>query len=233
MYTILIVDDDKEIRHLLLELLSKNNFTALECASSHKVLETLTKEKIDLILLDIMMAGDDGFTLCKKIRESSDVPIIMISAIDEPVEKVLALELGADDYITKPFYAREVISRIKTILRRCGNNLKPERNSFIKFAGWTLFPENRVLLNPSGVQTSLSVGEYALLESLLQHANRIVTRDQLLSSMHSYSEHESFDRSVDVQICRLRKRLEFNPKNPGMIKTIRNIGYIFEVTTEK
>jgi two-component system OmpR family response regulator len=233
VYSILIVDDDIEIRYLLKNLLEKNGYSALECANGVDALGILGKVKVDLILLDIMMEGNDGMTLCKKIREKSYLPIIMISALSEPVDKVLALELGADDYITKPFYSREVLSRIKTILRRCVSNKSPEKSSFIKFEGWTLFPDNRVLLNPSGVQISLSVGEYVLLERLLDCANRIVSRDQLLSYIHSYAEHEVFDRSIDVQICRLRKRLEVNPKNPTMIKTVRNFGYIFEADIEK
>jgi len=233
-YTILIVDDDPEIRDLLRMLLTKHGYLAFEADGSQSAIEFLAKQIPDLILLDIMMEGDDGLTLCKKIREISNVPIIMISAISEPIDKILALELGADDYITKPFYSREVITRIKTILRRCDNQAsKNIQNRSVKFSGWTLYPDNRKLLDSSGIEISLSAGEYVLLESLIDSANKIITRDQLLAQMHLHAEQDVFDRSVDVQICRLRKRLEANPKNPVLIKTIRNMGYMFETKIEK
>ncbi|CAN5295438.1 response regulator [soil metagenome] len=230
---ILIVDDDAEIRTLLAALLDKHGFKTSSANNGAAMLQILAEEKIDLILLDILMAGDDGLTLCKKLRESSTIPIIMISAIGDAVDRVLGLEFGADDYIAKPFYPREVVARIKTLLRRCEEAATiPKHEPTIRFSGWILYPHNRRLLDANNVEVSLSVGEYVLLDSLLKHANRILNRDQLLSYIHTYHDQEVFDRSIDVQICRLRKRIESNPKQPILIKTVRGGGYMLAAQVE-
>lgn len=233
---VLIVDDDAEIRDLLHILLSKHGYTVFEAESGEVMWGLLAREPVEIILLDVMLGDCDGFELCKQLREKSTIPILMISAAGEPTDRVLGLELGADDYIAKPFYAREVLARIKALLRRSQDSHAQKITSLqhaICFAGWSLYTENRRLFDPNQIEISLSVGEYVLLEALLKHPNRIVTRDQLLSYIHTHHDQEVFDRSIDVQVCRLRKRIEANPGQPAFIKTIRGAGYMLEAKVEE
>jgi two-component system OmpR family response regulator len=235
--TILIVDDDAEIRDLLRTLLSKHGFVVFEAENGKEMFRIMKQKSIDIILLDIMLEDSDGIEICKQIRKNSSIPLIMISAMSEPTDRVLGLEFGADDYITKPFYSREVVARIKSLLRRMNPSSQEEKiqhtQKAIRFAGWTLYRDSRRLFDPNMVEVSLSVGEYILLEALIENARKIITRDQLLSYIHTYHEQEVFDRSIDVQICRLRKRVENNAKNPTLIKTVRGEGYILDATIEK
>lgn len=225
---ILIVDDDQEIRYLLRELLEKHHFAAFEAENGTQAFHIFSTEKPDLILLDIMLDGEDGLTICRELREKSSVPIIMISAMDDAADRVVGLEFGADDYIAKPFYPREVLARIKSVLRRSQSAaIKTNREDpKINFSGWTLLPKQRRLFSPENVEVMLSTGEYILLEVFLKNPNCVLTRDQLLDYMHG-AQFEIFDRSIDVQISRLRKRIEVNPRNPQLIKTVRSGGYLF------
>lgn len=233
---LLIVDDDAEIRDLLRILLSKHGFVVFDVGNGKEMLNILNKEPIDMILLDIMLDDSDGFDICKQIRNNSNIPIIMISAISEPADRVLGLELGADDYITKPFYSREVVARIKALLRRRGLDFQEEKILYsqkaIRFAGWTLHRSSRRLFDPNWIEVALSVGEYVLLEALIENSNRVISRDQLLSYIHDYYNQEVFDRSIDVQICRLRKKIENNAGKPILIKTIRGEGYMLDAVVE-
>lgn len=234
---ILIIDDDQELRKLLHRLLEKHGFNVIEAEDGTAIFDILQKNNIDLILLDIMLEKEDGFIVCRKLREKSSIPIIMITAMDDAADRVVGLELGADDYITKPFYPREVVARIKSVLRRCNQTtetLPIETSKEIKicFAGWTLLPQQRRLFSASNVEVSLSAGEYVLLEVFLNRPNCVLTREQLLDHMHG-ENFDIFDRSVDVQISRLRKRIEPNPKNPTLIKTVRSGGYMFDAEVQE
>jgi two-component system, OmpR family, response regulator len=232
--TILIVDDDSEIRHLSRDLLEKNHFRVHEAENSEQIFHSLQTKAIDLILLDVMLDGEDGFVICRKLREISTVPIIMVTALGEAADRVIGLEYGADDYIVKPFYPREMIARIRSVLRRShlSANSTSKTETKICFAGWTLLPAQRRLFSPDNVEVSLSAREYALLEFFLKNANRILTRDQLLNDLHG-DQLDIFDRTIDVQVSRLRKRIEINPRQPQLIKTVRSGGYLFTADVQE
>lgn len=234
---ILIVDDDAEFCKLLSALLNNHGFSVTETNDSSNINIILRQQNINLILLDVMLNGDDGLAICRTLRHTTSIPIIMLTAMGEAIDRVIGLEVGADDYIAKPFYPRELIARIKAVLRRERNSLNVNHANTtevkISFAGWVLLSEQRRLFSPDNVEVSLSTGEYVLLEIFLKHPNRALSRDQLLDYMHYDNNTEIYDRSIDVQISRLRKRIETNPKNPKLIKTIRGNGYMFSATIEK
>lgn len=232
---ILIVDDDSEIRHLLRDFLEKHAFQIYEAENNVEVFDILKAETIDLILLDIMLDGEDGLVICRKIRETMNVPVIMITALGDAADRVIGLEYGADDYIVKPFYPREVVARIKSVLRRSQSHemIKPSQDEIkIYFSGWTLLSQQRRLFSPDNIEIPLSAREYILLEFFLKNPNRILTRDQLLNYMHG-EQLEIFDRSIDVQVSRLRKRIEINSRQPQLIKTVRSGGYLFASEVQK
>lgn len=234
---ILIIDDDTEFRKLLSDLLNTHGFAVTETSDGSNIQSIIQQEKTDLILLDIMLDGDDGLMVCRKLREKSSIPIIMITAMGEAIDRVVGLELGADDYIAKPFYPREVIARIKAVLRRERDSLKinhvTEDDVKMCFNGWTLLLKQRRLFSPDNVEVSLSTGEYVLLEIFIKHPNRPLNRDQLLDYMHREHITDIYDRSIDVQVSRLRKRIEINTKKPKLIKTVRGNGYMFSAAIQK
>lgn len=229
-YHILVVDDDVEIRDLLAQLLTSHRFKVSVAANGVEMFEILEKNTVDLALLDIMLDNDNGLELCKKIRKHSAIPIIMISALGNPIQRVSGLEIGADDYIAKPFYSEEVIARIKSVLRRNEDKLTKSNvtNSVKSFAGWKFNINTLQLFSPDNVEVCLSSGELALLEALLACPNKVISRDQLLSYLHGEHESKVFDRSIDVQISRLRKCIEINSRSPTIIETVRGKGYIFK-----
>ena len=191
----------------------------------------------DLIVLDLMLPGDDGLTLCREVRSKSDVPIIMLTAKTEEIDRVVGLEMGADDYVAKPFSPRELLARIKSILRRSRAlpvNLRPDDARAIAFAGWRLEIPTRTLISPESVAVPLSGTDFRLLRIFLDHPNRVLNRDQLMD-MTQARDAGPFDRSIDLQVSRLRKRLNDNPKEPALIKTSRGEGYVLaaEVVLEK
>ncbi len=230
---ILVVDDDAEIRELLRGLLEKHQYTVSVAANGTEMFDALKDNTINLILLDVMMPGEDGLVLCKKLRETSNIPVIMVTAMGDAVDCVLGLEIGADDYVGKPFHSRELIARIKAILRRREEKATQspisilQSNCELKFAGWRLNKNTRQLLSPDEVEVSLSNSEYNLLLTFLENPNQVLSRDQLLDNMHSNYDIQHFDRSIDVQVSRLRQRIEENPKHPDFIKTVRGGGYLF------
>jgi two-component system OmpR family response regulator len=188
----------------------------------------LETERIDLVVLDLMLPGEDGLTLCRKLRADSDLPVIMLTARGDETDRIVGLEMGADDYVPKPFSPRELLARIKVVLRRARSlprNLRPEEARVLRFAGWTLDTTTRNLLSPQGVVVALSGAEYRLLKVLLTHPNRVLNRDQLLDLTRG-REAEPFDRSIDVQVSRLRQRLGDDPREPALIKTVRGEGYV-------
>jgi len=232
---VLVVDDDAEIRDLLSEYLRKNGYRVTAVAEGRGMWSALESGgRIDIVVLDLMLPGDDGLTLCRNLRARSDVPVIMLTARGEETDRIVGLEMGADDYLAKPFSPRELLARIKSILRRARTlpeNLKPDDARALRFAGWTLDLATRNLRSPDGVVVPLSATEYKLLRVFLAHPNRVLNRDQLIDLMLS-RDASPFDRSIDVQVSRLRHRLGDNPREPAIIKTVRGEGYVLSAAVE-
>jgi two-component system OmpR family response regulator len=232
---VLVVDDDAEIRDLLSEYLRKNGYRVTAVAEGKGMWSALESGgRIDIVVLDLMLPGEDGLMLCRNLRARSDVPVIMLTARGEETDRIVGLEMGADDYLAKPFNPRELLARIKTILRRARTlpeNLKPDDARALRFAGWTLDLATRNLRSPAGVVVALSATEYKLLRIFLAHPDRVLNRDQLIDLMLS-RDASPFDRSIDVQVSRLRHRLGDNPKEPAIIKTVRGEGYVLSAAVE-
>ncbi|HXE49509.1 MAG TPA: response regulator [Ramlibacter sp.] len=232
---ILIVDDDAEIRNLLGRYLQKNGLRTTAVADGRAMWQALDKGSFDLIVLDLMLPGDDGLTLCRTLRARSDIPVIMLTARGEETDRIVGLEMGADDYLPKPFSARELLARIKVILRRSRSlppNLRPEEEREIGFGDWVLDTVRRQLVSPTGVVAPIGGAEYRLLRIFLAHPNRVLSRDQLVE-MTQGKEADALDRSIDVQVSRLRRRLGDGSREPGMIKTVRGEGYVLSVPVKK
>lgn len=227
---ILIVDDDAEIRNLLREYIERNGMRATVVADGREMRAALTRADIDLVVLDLMLPGEDGLTLCRNLRTQSGIPVIMLTACGEETDRIVGLEMGADDYLPKPFNPRELLARIKAVLRR-GQSLSrlPPRHSKLCFADWTLDTAAHQLTAGDGVLVPLSAGEYRLLRVFLQHSNQVLSRDQLLDLTRG-REASPFDRSIDVQVGRLRRRLGDTSAEPLLIKTVRGGGYMLVAT---
>jgi two-component system OmpR family response regulator len=231
---ILVVDDDPEIRSLLKDYLEKNGFRVTAVGDGKAMWRTLEQYRVSLVILDIMMPGDDGLILCRNLRARSRIPIIMLTARGEATDRIVGLEIGADDYLPKPFNPRELLARIRVAFRRTkgtGNDGTTEGATRIRFASWTLDVVARHLIAPDGVVIPLSSGEYRLLRILLDHPNRVLNRDQILDFSKGEAW-EPFDRSIDVQISRLRRRLRDDGKQPNLIKTVRGEGYILAASVQ-
>ena len=233
---ILVVDDHREIRDLVSRALTKDGFRVSTAADGRAMRKVLADSRIDLILLDLMLPGEDGLSLCRALRAESNIPIIMLTAKGDEVDRVIGLEMGADDYLPKPFGSRELIARIKAVLRRSGDKAEaaPDRRpKRYRFDRWQLDTGARDLLREDGVTVPLSTGEYDLLLALVERPQRVLNRDQLLDLARGRAA-SAFDRSVDTQISRLRRKLERDPGEPKIIKTVWGGGYMFtpEVTRE-
>jgi two-component system, OmpR family, response regulator len=229
---ILIVDDDQDIRRLLVDYLARNGFEAIAARDGRDMWRELDRHAVDLIVLDLMLPDTDGLTLCRDLRARSNTPVLMLTARGEETDRIIGIEMGADDYLVKPFNPRELQARIKMILRRSRAlppNLHPEPSRCLRFAGWCLDTATRVLLAPDGVVTPLSGGEFRLLRILLDHPNRVLNRDQLTEMIHG-REAEPYDRAIDVQVSRLRQRLRDDSREPALIKTVRGEGYVLAST---
>lgn len=226
---LLIVDDDHEIRHLLAKQLREYGFTVSTAKDGVEMFQQLDKKSVDLVILDLMMPGEDGLSLCRKIRQTSHLPIVMLTAIGEDTDRIVGLEMGADDYVTKPFNPRELLARVKAVLRRSPHQNDPlpgAESNCASFAGWTLNLNTRSLTSEDNVEITLSSGEYNLLIAFVEHPQKVLSRDQLLDITKNRMA-GPFDRAIDVQISRLRRKLEPDPKNPVLIKTVRGGGYLF------
>jgi DNA-binding response OmpR family regulator len=225
---ILIVDDDQEIRELLKEYLTRAGFDVLTASDGVEMYQQLAQSTPELIILDIMMPGDDGFSLCQQIRRKSQVPIIMLTAASDEADRVIGLELGADDYIAKPFSPRELMARIKALLRRAEFR-QPEKEVAtgrkLKFAGWTLDTRTQLLTHDDGSGIDLTGSDFILLHLFLQHPGQILDRDTISDATRG-RESLPMERGIDVQISRLRQKLGDNGKGPRIIKTIRGSGYM-------
>lgn len=225
---LLIVDDDATILRILARFLSEHGVRVTQAQTGAQMLEALEAGRFDLIVLDIMMPGEDGLSLCRRVRATSNIPIILLTAMTSDTDRVVGLELGADDYVTKPFNPRELLARVRAVLRRTGVSPAAARDhvrSTFRFAGWTLDAKRRVFLSPDNVLTDLTSGEFDLLLAFVEHPQRVLSRDQLLDLAHGRAS-QIFDRSIDVQISRLRRKIEINPQEPLLIKTVRSEGYV-------
>ncbi|GAA0469481.1 response regulator [Parasphingorhabdus litoris] len=224
---ILLVDDEASLREPLAEYLTKQGFRVQQASDASEARSVMHAFNFDIILLDIMMPGEDGLSFCRHVREKTETPVIFISAKGEELERIVGLELGADDYVTKPFSPRELVARIKVVLRRThnGNGIKVGNGSVYQFSGWTLKTDQRSLIDDEGVNVPLSSGEYQMLLALLSRAGQVLNRDQLLDITQGREAH-AFDRAVDNQISRLRRKIEANPKKPEIIKTVWGGGYV-------
>jgi two-component system, OmpR family, response regulator len=230
---ILIVEDDVAIHRMLSETLSENGFSVSVATSAVEMDRALRREEIDLVVLDVMLPGEDGFSICGRLRASSNLPILMLTALGEDVDRIVGLEIGADDYVTKPFNSRELVARIRALLRRArsvgvktGQRLGP-----LRFAGWRIFAPERRLLSPEGVRVTTTSAEFDLLLAFCQHSGEVLSREQLLELTHGGLA-GPVERSVDVHISRIRQKIEPDPRDPTFIKTVRLGGYIFTPEVE-
>ena len=231
---ILVVDDDAETRSLLREYLQKQGYRVTTAADGQALRKALDTARPGLIVLDLMLPGEDGLELCRDLRTRSNLPVIMLTARGEETDRIVGLEMGADDYLAKPFNPRELLARIKSVLRRARSlpeNLEPEAVKSFRFTGCTLDVATRNLTAPDGVVVPLSGTEFGLLRALLAHPNRVLSREQLLDLMLS-REAGPFDRAIDVQVSRLRQRLRDDAPEPEIIKTVRGQGYVLAARVE-
>jgi two-component system, OmpR family, response regulator len=231
---LLIVDDDREIRSLLSQYLEKHEFRTTAVPDGREMRRVMERTRVDLVVLDLMLPGEDGLAICREVRTRSQVPIIMLTARGEDVDRIVGLELGADDYMPKPFNPRELLGRIKAVLRRASHaprDPNPETVRSFAFGNWRLDTTTRTLTESSGRQVSLSGAEYRLLAVLLASGNRVLTRAQLTELLRG-READPFDRSIDVRVSRLRQILGDDARAPQIIKTVYGEGYVVGVAVE-
>src|SRR5215472_17588017 len=231
---ILVVDDQQEICDLVREYLLDEGFRVSSANDGAGMREVMARDAVDLVILDLMLRGEDGLQLARELRSQSGIGIIMLTGRGETVDRIIGLEMGADDYLSKPFHLRELLARVRSVMRRAATRMTertaPER-SRIRFAGWTLDLASRELTSPTGEDVRLTTGEFELLAVFVNHANHVLSRDRLLD-LSRHREAGPFDRTIDVQVGRLRRKLDDDPKNPSMIKTVRGGGYMFTPAVE-
>ena len=231
---ILVVDDEVDIRESLEEYLSLHGFSVATASGGAEMRASLAERAAALIVLDLNMPGEDGLTLARWLRERSQAGILMLTAIADPVDRVVGLEVGADDYMAKPFHPRELLARVRTILRRIQPSAPAaaaepaEAQNRVRFGKWVLDLDSGKLLGEQGTEQQLTGMEFELLKAFARNPNKILNRDQLLAQAHN-RDWDPFDRSIDVRITRIRKKIEPDPAHPQIIKTVRGVGYIFEV----
>jgi two-component system OmpR family response regulator len=226
---VLIVDDDEDILSLLTQFLQNHSCTVAVARRGEEMFSLLGQQPVNVVILDVMLQGENGFDLCRQLRAKSSIPVIMLTAMSEHTDRVVGLEIGADDYLTKPFNARELLARIKAVLRRAEVPHQPkEARPKLSFGRWRLDIARRELRSDDNTLVFLSGGEFDLLLAFAEHPQRVLTRDMLLDLTRGET-YAAFDRSIDVQISRLRRKLEADPKNPDLIRTVRNGGYIMMV----
>ncbi len=236
---IAIVEDDAEIRELLSARLIADGFTVIACDGGAALDAALAEQRqsIDLIVLDIMMPGEDGLSICRRLSAGDNPPVIILSAKGDDIDRIIGLEVGADDYLAKPFNPRELTARIRSVLRRRqGPETKSESDSpgreVYRFAGWLLDMDDRTLIDPEGNSVVLSAGEFSLLSAFARRPRRVLSRDQLLDWTRGDAS-SPVDRAIDVQLSRLRKKLGDDPRNPILIKTVRGDGYLLAADVRK
>jgi two-component system, OmpR family, response regulator len=234
---ILVVDDQKEICEVVQQYLSSEGYRVSVAHDGGGMRRVMSQEEVDLVILDLMLPGEDGLTLARALREESTVGIIILTGRGETVDRIIGLEMGADDYLPKPFHLRELLARVKSVLRRASSRAQTEKavaaggHAKARFAGWYLDMSTRELVSPNGGEVRLTTGEFDLLAAFVNNANQVLSRDRLLDLARN-REAGPFDRTIDVQVGRLRRKLEPDPQRPTMIKTVRGTGYIFTPTVE-
>ena len=224
---ILVVDDDGEIRHLVAKFLRENGVRVTTARDGREMRQVMKDAVVDLVVLDLMLPGTNGLDLCREIRAASALPVIMLTARGAEADRIVGLEIGADDYLAKPFSPRELLARINAVMRRALSSPVPRgAGRLLKFEGWTLDTQRHELTNPADVVIDLSTGEYDLLLTFLEAPQRVLTRDQLMdAAKHRLAT--GFDRAIDVQVSRLRRKIDVGEDGQAMIKTIRGTGYMF------
>jgi DNA-binding response OmpR family regulator len=230
---ILVVEDDAATRDLLAQYLGDYKFQVSLAATAAEGERQLTEEVVDLVVLDLNLPDGDGLALARKLRDNSSIPIVILTGRADEVDRVVGLELGADDYVTKPFSPRELLARVRAVLRRAQSTPASRREQALRayrFAGWELRMGTRRLISPEGNAVQLSSGEFSLLAAFLKSPRQILSRDQLLEATRLYDD--VYDRSIDVQILRLRRKIEADPAEPKLIRTERGAGYFFDADVE-
>lgn len=230
---ILIVEDDPEIGRLLALTVQENGMTPTVAEDAHVMNALLRSNEFDLIILDVMLPGEDGLSICRRIRSEKTTPIILLTALGEEIDRIVGLEVGADDYVTKPFSPREVVARIRSLLRRSSYGLvNTAGQRRLRFEGWQIDPLRRQLHDPSSARVAVTTTEFDLLLAFCRNPGRIITREELLSLTHTGLA-GPIERSVDVHISRLRQKIEADPRNPVLLQTVRLGGYVFTATVEQ
>jgi two-component system OmpR family response regulator len=232
---ILVVDDQNDICEVVQDYLVGEGYRVSTANDGTAMRRIIAQNTVDLVILDLMLPGEDGLTLAQALRSESNVGIIILTGRGETVDRIIGLEMGADDYLPKPFHLRELLARVKSVLRRASarstEKAAPGSRSKARFAGWDLDLSTRELVSPAGSEVRLTTGEFDLLAAFVNHANQVLSRDRLLDLARN-REAGPFDRTIDVQVGRLRRKLEDDPQKPTMIKTVRGTGYIFTPTVE-
>jgi two-component system OmpR family response regulator len=231
---ILVIDDDREIRELLARFLEKQRFRVTAVRDAREARRAVPNGMFHLVVLDLMLPGESGLDFARWLRSQSDVPIVMLTALGEETDRIIGLELGADDYLSKPFNPRELLARIRAVLRRAGDAAGRQEAAprALRFAGWTLEPQRRRLVSTEGVEVPLTGGEYDLLLALAERPNRVLTRDMLLDLLRG-RQAGPFDRAIDVAVSRLRRKLEDDGRRSQLIKTVRGGGYVLAAEVER
>ncbi|CUW41996.1 DNA-binding response regulator in two-component regulatory system with EnvZ (plasmid) [Magnetospirillum sp. XM-1] len=241
MTHILIVDDDPDICALLTQFLMGQGYTVATAGDGAAMRQALVGEVVDLVILDLMLPGEDGLSLCRHLRATTSLPIIMLTAMGSETDRVVGLEMGADDYLAKPFSTRELLARIRAVLRRAGQITQSapgepapadEPGEILEFSGWHLDVSRRRLTSPDGVLAEITSGEFDLLLAFLHHPHQVLSRDQLLDLARGRVS-GPFDRTIDVQVGRLRRKMETDPKTPELFKTVRGGGYVLTVDVRR
>lgn len=225
MKSLLVVDDDPDLRHLLQDYLGEQGYTVRTAADGDALWQALAEQPTDLIILDVMLPGTDGLELCRLVRARMNTPILMLTARGDEMDRIIGLEMGADDYLPKPFHPRELLARIRSIFRRVAQTGSGSPARTLQFAGWTLDLAAHHLIRDDRVVVPLSTGEFRLLKALAEHPNQVLSRDQLMDALAG-RDADPFDRTIDVMVSRLRRRLGDDAREPALIKTIRNEGYV-------
>ncbi len=224
---LLLVDDEASLREPLAEYLSRQGFSVVEAESAAVARSRIRDEVPDLVLLDIMMPGEDGLSLCRHLVENRDIPVILLTARGEATDRIVGLEIGADDYVVKPFEPRELVARIRSVLRRASRSgSPPAEDDLLAFDGWTLDPLKRKLTDPEGAIVAISSAEFRLLMAFLENPRQVLDRDSLLDMVQGREAH-LFDRAVDNQVSRLRRKIEADTRNPQLVQTVWGGGYMF------
>lgn len=231
---IVIVEDDREIGPLVRALLERENYAAEWVRSGSEMDVALARQRADLLILDLMLPGEDGLSICRRLRAQGNLPIVMLTAKDEDLDRIIGLELGADDYLGKPFNPRELLARIRAVLRRtaAATTLQPSGHECLRFAGYVFDLGARELRRDDGTPIELSAGDYDLLAMFVHHPQRVLSREQIMEFTRRRSW-EIYDRSIDIAASRLRRKIEPDPAHPSLIRTVRNGGYLFTPLVER